>query len=175
MNRLASLRGMMLAFAVAVLCQLAMMPLDMRLQALSGGLGKLSLLFNARAMTVIGHLHAYGAEGRRLLFWMDVIDLLFPSALAWTCIQAIWLAFRLYAPRLAVCACAFPLAFAILDLAEKTLHFVLLARFPDASLAIAGIAALLTTVKLLVLVVSYAGLIAAGIAWVAVRCNRKWQ
>jgi hypothetical protein len=64
------------------------------------------------------------------------------------------------------------LAFWPLDLAEKTLSFAMLAQFPDVSEWLAIVTADLTTVKLVCLAATYAGLLAAVSAW-GLRLLRK--
>jgi hypothetical protein len=147
-------------------------PLDMRLHALSGGLGKPSLVFAADAKDLLDRLRAFGDGGRRVLVWTYAIDLVFPLALAATCVQAYWLAFRRGAPMLAIGLSLAALAFWLLDLAEKTLSFAMLAQFPDVSEWLAIVTADLTTVKLVCLAATYAGLLAAVSAW-GLRLLRK--
>lgn len=155
-----------LALIVVVICQILMTPLDLRIHALSGGLGKPSLLFAADAKILLDRLRSLGEEGRHVLALSYIIDLLFPIALAAACIQAIWMAFRQSAPALALSLCLAAFAFWLLDLAEKCASFVLLVRFPNVDMGLATVTADLTTVKLGFLAVTYAGLLAAVAAWV---------
>lgn len=101
LDRQATSGRLCLAIVVAVLLQLAMMPLDQHLHLVSGGLGKPSLIFGSSAGALRQHLLDFGAEGRRTLVKLYLIDLIFPSALAAVIIQAGWLAFRRVLPGLA--------------------------------------------------------------------------
>jgi len=165
-------RGLAMALIVAVACQIVMAPLDMRLHALSGGLVKPSLVFAADGQAVLDRLRAFGGEGRRLLAWSYAVDLVFPIAVAATCIQAFWLAFRRIAPTLTTGLSLAALAFWLLDLAEKISSFYVLARFPAVDERVADVAADLTTVKLVCLAITYAGLLGA-VATCFVRLLRR--
>lgn len=166
LDRLATPWRLGLALAAAILLQAAMWPLDRHLHQLSGGLGKPSLAFGSSAGTLLAHLHAMGAAGRRTLVWLYAIDLLFPTALALTAIQAAWLAFRRTLPDVALLLAALAVAFDGLDLLEKLTSFLILARFPRLDSAWLTLAVTLTSIKLICLAMLYAGLLASLLAWV---------
>ena len=150
----------------AVVCLALMTPLDIRLHAVSGGLGKPSLVFGGDANTFVDVLRSMGADGRRVLTSSYAIDLFFPIALAATSMQAVWLAFRRSAPRLAIALSFSALSFWLLDLVEKTLSFIALAQFPDIAHGLAATIVGVTSLKLVFLALTYIGLIAAFGNWV---------
>ncbi|MHB9323285.1 hypothetical protein ACP3TG_30070 [Phytobacter diazotrophicus] len=161
-----------LAIAVAVLLQLAMMPLDRHLHLVSGGLGKPSLIFGSSAGALRQHLLDFGAEGRSTLVKLYIIDLIFPSALAVITIQACWMAFRRVLPGLAMCLAGIAVSFDLLDLLEKLLSFAILAQFPQVQTGVLASTVAITTIKLICLAAMYAGLLASLVFWLKTR-NKK--
>lgn len=161
-----------LTIGVAVLLQLAMMPLDRHLHLVSGGLSKPSLVFGSSADLLREHLYSFGAEGRRTLARLYAIDLVFPTALALASIQSAWLAFRRALPDVALLLAGIALAFDLLDLLEKLLSFVILARFPLIETGWMSFAVAITSIKLICLAVVYVGMIAAFVAWVMSWCKK---
>ena len=172
LDRQATSGRLCLAIVVAVLLQLAMMPLDQHLHLVSGGLGKPSLVFGSSAGALRQHLLDFGAEGRRTLVKLYLIDLIFPSALAAVIIQAGWLAFRRVLPGLALLLSGIAVSFDLLDLLEKLLSFAILARFPQVQTGVLACTVAITTVKLICLATMYAGLLASLVFWLKTR-NKK--
>jgi len=154
-----------LAIAAAVLLQLAMMPLDRHLHLVSGGLGKPSLVFGSTAQALFQHLQAFGADGRRTLAELYLLDLVFPTALALAAIQSAWLAFRRALPDLALVLAGIAVSFDLLDLLEKLSSFAILARFPQIEVGLLSFAVTITTIKLICLAALYAGLLASPVSW----------
>ncbi|SFT48062.1 hypothetical protein SAMN05192562_101447 [Kosakonia arachidis] len=162
-----------LAIAVALLLQLAMMPLDQHLHAVSGGLGKPSLVFGSSTGELRQHLQAFGADGRSTLARLYIIDLFFPSALAVVAIQAGWLAFRRVLPGLALLLVGIAVSFDLLDLLEKVLSFSILARYPQIETGVLACTVAITTVKLICLAAIYTGLLASLVSWLITR-NKEY-
>lgn len=160
-----SVRLLWLAIALAVLCQLAMSPLDQRLHLISGGLGKPSLVFGASAADLLQRLQVFGAQGRQILTRLYMIDFVFPTALALAAIQGNWLAFGRVAPTLALGLAAVAIGFDVLDLLEKLSSLWIIADFPRHAPGWASFTVTVTSVKLLLLGVIYVSLLAGLLRW----------
>lgn len=165
LDRQVTPRRLCLAMIAAVLLQLAMMPLDRHLHLVSHGLGKPSLIFGSSAEMLLRQLQAFGADGRRTLAQLYAIDLVFPTALALTTIQGVWLAFRRDLPDVALLLAAIAIAFDLLDLLEKIASFMILAQFPLIETGLMRFTVTSTSIKLILLATMYVGLLAALLSW----------
>jgi hypothetical protein len=154
-----------IALAAAVLCQIAMLPLDHQLHLLSGNMGKPSLVFGASAMGFFQQLTAFGEQGRSILTKLYAIDLVFPTTLALAAIQGYWLAFRHSAPVIALVLGLIAILFDLLDLLEKLSSFMVLNQFPRIGTSLLTFTVTITSLKLICLAIVYAGLVAAGLSW----------
>jgi hypothetical protein len=127
-----------------------------KLGALSGGAPKLDFLWLAPPETYRQTLDRYGDAGRQFYFWMNWLDMLFPLSLAWFGSLLLKRSFGI-GGRLAFA----PMLFALLDIAENGLLFLMLAQWPAFSDRLATACSAVTALKLIALGLSYLFMAAA--------------
>ena len=165
--------ALVVSLAVALGCVLAMSPLEHRLRAASGGLGKLDFLFGYSAATVRLYLESYGPEGRALFWRLNGIDLVFPVAFAAVCLLGARMAdSALGRPRRLALFAAPAAIFLLCDWGENAAFYLLLDGYPRLDSVVVAVASRLTQAKLLALALCWVGLVLTAGVGVSVLARR---
>ncbi|TGK06746.1 hypothetical protein EHO59_01015 [Leptospira semungkisensis] len=96
---------------------------------------------------------AYGERGRELYIWMDLIDMIFPTPLAF----AIGATVSLFASRIGISKSwgLIPFGFLLFDILENICMLIHVYTFPDLNSGLASISGIFTAYKLFFLLCSY--------------------
>lgn len=120
-----------------------------RIKKHSGGLGVPDLIFGFSADELHARLESFGDEGRRIYFFAELVDLVYPLAYSFTFVMILALAVRRFrgeASRAAL-VCLLPLVLLATDYLENTGILLSLAVWPSRSAAAEGLASVFNHAK----------------------------
>jgi hypothetical protein len=151
---------------------------EKRIKEHSGGLGVPDLLHGFTAAELYARLEAFGAEGRRLYFFAELVDLVYPLVYATFFAFVLALAVRaLLAPGSRWTAlCLLPYGAMVSDYLENTCFFTVLGAWPTRLDAVASLGGVFNLIKwaifAVVLPLAVLGLAGTGLSALRRRASR---
>ncbi|MCG6166531.1 hypothetical protein [Leptospira sanjuanensis] len=146
--RFTSVKSILLLFVAALVCAEGMQILEKFIPVADGNILPKKMDFRpfSGAKDFIEVFGAYGEAGRRLYFWIDVVDMIFPFPLA-LCFGGIYAKAALRA-NLPLSLGLLAYGFLLFDLLENSLMFYFLSVWPTVPEGLAAFTGTITAVKL---------------------------